>query len=121
MDLDNAHFDNDGISYFDNDGICRFENDGIGHFDNDGICHFDNDGIGYFDNCVISWFENGWIAHSCNDCLLFWEIDNDGMFSVTTYKVHLFSFSELFEKLVNLSLNISVTNILYYIINIIIW
>jgi hypothetical protein len=42
------------------------------HFDNDGIGHFDNDGIGYFDNCVINRFENGWIAHSCNDCLLFW-------------------------------------------------
>jgi hypothetical protein len=54
------------------------------HFDNDGIGHFDNDGIGYFDNCVINRFENGWIAHSCNDCLLFWEIVNDGIFSVTT-------------------------------------
>ena len=40
--------------------------------------------------------------------------------SVMEYKVHLFSFSELFEKLVNLSLNKIVTNILYYIINIII-
>jgi hypothetical protein len=33
---------------------------------------------------VINRFENGWIAHSCNDCLLFWEIVNDGIFSVTT-------------------------------------
>jgi hypothetical protein len=39
--------------------------------------------------------------------------------SVMEYKVHLFSFSELFEKLVNLSLSKIVTNILYYIINMI--
>ena len=64
--------------------------------------HFDNDGIGYFNNGGIGHFDNGWIAHSANDCLLFWETVNDGIFSLTTYeyKVHLFSFSPLFEKLV---------------------
>ena len=112
MALGNTHFDHGRISHFDNDWIAHLNNGGIYNFDNDGIAHSWNNGISHFNNC--------WITHFDNSRLLFWEMVSDGIFSVTTYeyKVHLFSFSELFETILNLSLNIIVTNILYYVINI---
>jgi hypothetical protein len=123
MGLGNAHFDHGGIGHFENGWIGHFHNERITHSVNGEIDHFDNGGIAHSCNDGISHFNNCWITHFDNDCLIFWEMVSDGIFSVTTYeyKVHLFSFSEWFEKLVNLTLIKFVTNILYYIFNNIIW